>query len=183
MSEDSNLVSIMQGKFATACPHGGGSTFIHPRGDQLNPREDWLWAIDFFDWLFEEHTSASLCMDCVMFLPSATNRKKMAAERNKNRQLLERQELDAKIQDALGSGEALFQCEGCDSAHLESELIQIRECPHESCGTEFFDGTINGRNCSECNRPFTKKVTDYGCPECEDNSEQTELEITDGYSD
>ena len=59
-----------------------------------------------------------------------------------------------------------FQCPSCESLWDEEDLITVRECSNEQCGA-IFDGD-SGRNCEECNRPFTRRLHDRGCPDCAD---------------
>ncbi len=66
-----------------------------------------------------------------------------------------------ELQERMDDGEDLSFCESCDS--VLDELVPVRECSH--CGDESFDAS-DGRNCVTCNRPFTRKICDAGCPEC-----------------
>lgn len=76
----------------------------------------------------------------------------------------------AELRDA---GETAYRCSECEGVFSDDELLIVRECPVEFCGTEFFDGT-DGRNCEDCNRPFTRKTHERGCPDCEPSEEQVE---------
>jgi len=91
--------------------------------------------------------------------------KEASAKRHKE----ELDERTQKIADAKASGETLYECESCDELHCESDLVQVRECPH--CNDEKFDGTENGQSCPSCNRRFTRNITETGCPECLDECE------------
>lgn len=75
--------------------------------------------------------------------------------------------VDGRLAELADAGETAYRCGDCEGVYGEDDLIQVRECPVETCQTEFFNGTDNGRNCEGCNRPFTRKVHDRGCPECE----------------
>ncbi len=70
--------------------------------------------------------------------------------------------------------EILF-CGNCDKlVRLEDaadECPPLYECSNENCGTTFV-GT-EGRNCPECNRPFSRKLADHACEDCEDEMEET----------
>jgi len=71
------------------------------------------------------------------------------------------EERDKRIAEARASGVALFECSECSV--LLDELVPIRECPQ--CGDTKWNGT-DGRNCPDCNRPFSRILTEEGCPEC-----------------
>jgi hypothetical protein len=73
--------------------------------------------------------------------------------------------LDRIEKIAGAAGATLYECCACDSLFEKHEAVKIRECTR--CAIDF-DAT-NGRNCNECNSPFTKKGTDFGCPVCRDN--------------
>jgi Zn finger protein HypA/HybF involved in hydrogenase expression len=57
-----------------------------------------------------------------------------------------------------------FICTSCEQKFAGAELVEVRECPH--CGDERFDGTMAGQHCPNCNRPFTRLITEQGCPDC-----------------
>jgi len=57
-----------------------------------------------------------------------------------------------------------FICTSCEQKFAGGELVEVRECPH--CGDERFDGTLAGQHCPDCNRPFTRLITEQGCPDC-----------------
>lgn len=56
-----------------------------------------------------------------------------------------------------------YRCDECESIWEAVDLVQVRWCPH--CEA-LFNGSDNGRNCETCNRPFTRNVTERGCPDC-----------------
>lgn len=110
----------------------------------------------------EETTSIFLCKEC---MKETLGYKKREQERIKMAEML-RQEADderiEKFREHLDGNEPLYICPDCDQLIIESDTVPIRECPH--C-EENFDGT-DGRNCPSCNRPFTRRVADIGCPDC-----------------
>lgn len=65
--------------------------------------------------------------------------------------------------------EPMFACPACGLQWNEVELINVRECSREDCGT-VFDGS-DGRACLDCGSPFTRNLTSRGCPACADESE------------
>lgn len=83
-------------------------------------------------------------------------------------------------QDGVPSGEGYYHCSSCNEVKLESEITVLRECSKEDCG-ERFDGNENGRNCPECNNPFSRKVADQACPDCleEDTVEEIAQDLVE----
>ena len=70
---------------------------------------------------------------------------------------------------ALDDDRDLYWCPMCGG--VDDQVVTIRECPQDSCGMNFFNADDNGRNCPDCNRPFTRLANELGCRECEDESE------------
>lgn len=69
--------------------------------------------------------------------------------------------------------EVLF-CGNCDKlVRMEDadECPPLYECSNDNCGTTFV-GT-EGRNCPDCNRPFSRKLADHACEDCEGEMEET----------
>lgn len=120
-----------------------------------------------------KHACVRICNACSNELPSEKNdavkESRLLRDANK-RDDTEREE---KIKSAHKSGAVLYECPGCEELIDEDDLVQLRQCPHceESGGTDIFDGTENGRNCPECNRPFTRKLADAGCADCLDGDD------------
>ena len=124
---------------------------------------DWVWATEKFG-LTTETTGLMTCNDCEQDRPSrlALIAKNVArANAAKNEPRLPQAEED----------EAEVHCPDCDENFAADAMVQVRYCTF--CEVTF-NGTDNGRNCEECNRPFTRKCTDNGCPEC--LSEESECE-------
>ena len=71
-----------------------------------------------------------------------------------------------------------WRCPGCDEVHQEEELVAVHECSSDQCGSTF--AAIDGRNCLDCNRPFTRLIHEHGCPSCggEDECEEITTEKT-----
>jgi hypothetical protein len=68
----------------------------------------------------------------------------------------------------------VLNCNECDKlVRLEDadECPPLYECSIESCGTTFVG--IDGRNCPECNRPFSRKLAAHACENCEEEMEET----------
>ena len=116
----------------------------------------------------------AICGECKDQLPSVQARKDKAEAVAATAAEKDLSDEEEKLQDALDGGYNLFKCEACETLWPEDDLIQIRECPH--C-TIFFNGTDNGRNCEDCNRPFTSKITERGCPDCVEEQECTEINV------
>ncbi len=53
-----------------------------------------------------------------------------------------------------------YQCSECQA--IASEVAPLRECPH--CEEQFVSWD---RECPQCNRPFSRRLADLGCVECE----------------
>jgi hypothetical protein len=64
--------------------------------------------------------------------------------------------------DEPAAPEAAFVCTSCERGLTEEELVEVRECPQRE---ERFDGA-EGRNCPSCNRPFSRLISEQGCPDC-----------------
>ncbi len=65
-------------------------------------------------------------------------------------------------------------CGDCDKlVRMEDvdECPPLYECSNDNCGTTFVG--IDGRNCPECNRPFSRKLADHACEDCETEMEET----------
>lgn len=62
-----------------------------------------------------------------------------------------------------------YRCPSCDETCTEDDLVAVRECSREVCGTTF--AAVDGRNCPDCNSPFTRLVHELGCPSCGDEGE------------
>jgi len=63
-----------------------------------------------------------------------------------------------------------YQCPHCnkilDTEEDDDEIYTLRECSNDECGCIFI--AEDGNNCPDCNRPFTRKLADVGCPDCEE---------------
>lgn len=150
------------------CPHQ--EDLSHSSISLVLPSEESDWA-----YMMEQHdfdptaTSIQVCCNCQTSLPSyqlvLTKRQKQS------RQGAEEQEAENRQKIADG---ATHRCTDCEKVLFEEELVQIRECSR--CDL-FFDGTENGRNCVNCNRPFTRKTQDLGCPNCLSEDDNLELII------
>jgi hypothetical protein len=63
-----------------------------------------------------------------------------------------------------------YHCPSCDRL-TEEEPPPMRECSNENCGAQF---VAEERECPDCNRPFTRRLADYGCEECTEEMEEVE---------
>jgi hypothetical protein len=81
---------------------------------------------------------------------------------------------EAAHAEAADVAPAEFRCSSCERQLTEGEVVEVRECSREACAARF-DGS-GGRNCTECNSPFTRLLTEQGCPDCleEDSVEVVE---------
>jgi hypothetical protein len=100
--------------------------------------------------------------------------KREAHEKAAAKQKEEEDERAEKIREAREGGGKLYECQTCCELFGEDEVIQIRECSR--CDDAKFNGTENGRNCANCNNPFSRNVTEIGCPDCLEECEEMSLE-------
>ena len=121
---------------------------------------DWDWAISKFG-ITSENTGLMTCMDCMDDKPSRLEKIANNAARNSQPPTPAHAELS----------DDLVHCSDCDTDFNADETVEVRYCTF--CEITF-NGTDNGRNCEDCNRPFTRKCSDNGCPEC--LSEENECE-------
>ncbi len=87
----------------------------------------------------------------------------------------------AAIKAAFNASEpdeaTLYECDGCNTLVLSKDLVtgKLRECPH--CSTEFVESDA-GRNCPDCNRPFTRLVEEkQTCADCRDGGDLPDLKL------
>lgn len=88
----------------------------------------------------------------------------------------EKEAWNTRIAAARAKGATLYRCESCHEVYDEEQLVVVRECPH--CEDAKFDGTENGQACPDCNRRFTRKLCDKGCPECLEEDDCVPVEET-----
>lgn len=112
-------------------------------------------------------TSIKVCSACQNLLPTTVRRNAEAREAAAARRQNAEDEREAKLAEL--EGETVYVCGDCDGLFGAEDLVQVRWCSH--C-EQSFNGTENGRNCENCNRPFTRKVTDEGCPDCVDSYDE-----------
>ena len=80
-----------------------------------------------------------------------------------------------ELREKIETGDLVFYlCPNC--VQFIDEPVQVRECSNENCGCRF-NGTDNGRNCEDCNKPFTRKLTEKGCPDCLEEDEVDEFSL------
>jgi hypothetical protein len=84
-----------------------------------------------------------------------------------------RQLVVVEVQDPAGA----YHCASCDRDLADDEVIEVRECSYEGCAA-VFDGS-EGRNCPECNRPFSRVVTQHGCPDCQEEVNEVAAAATE----
>ena len=125
--------------------------------------DDWNWATEKFG-LTVDSTGLLTCMACMEDRPSV-----LAIIAENQARLSRLQAQAVKSHDELGDD--LVHCPECDTDFNADEVVVVRYC---SFCEITFNGTDNGRNCEDCNRPFTRKCSDNGCPEC--LSEDSECE-------
>ncbi len=77
----------------------------------------------------------------------------------------------SKIEVFLKSKDTVYCCPDCEELLLEEDIIRLRRCPH--CDIVFSD--TDGKNCPDCNRPFTSIENERACPNCENPNEEVEL--------
>lgn len=102
-----------------------------------------------------------LCPACVAELPTVAGQRAVEKEIAEKRAATAATEAEEMV-ERFNAGESLFLCTDCEEIRPEDELVPVRSCPH--C-EENFDAS-DGRNCTACNRPFSAKVSEAGCPEC-----------------
>ena len=116
---------------------------------------DWDWATAKFG-LTADHTDLLICRTCMQDRPSV-----LAIIAENQARLSRLQAQSAKGHEELGDD--LVHCPECETDFNADEMVVVRYC---SFCEITFNGTDNGRNCEDCNRPFTRKCSDNGCPEC-----------------
>ncbi|MCP4203747.1 MAG: hypothetical protein GY769_17655 [bacterium] len=136
---------------------GNVSTYVVPE-----EAEDWD-AILETDEVLAGATAVQVCSYCRQGLPSVQRQEKKDKE---SRRLARIDELEENL-EKVECG-AAYACPTCDEVMDEGDLVPLRECPN--CDDEVFDAT-DGRNCVNCNRPFTRKFAEGGCPDCLDPDE------------
>lgn len=112
---------------------------------------------------------ARLCRECEDTLPSMVQRRGDHGKKRKADAEKRDDERIEKLQGLLDLKGHKFRCEQCDEMWEEGDLIQVRWCTHCEAA---FNGSDNGPNCENCNRPFTRKITDSGCPDCIDGENE-----------
>jgi len=152
---------------------------------RLDQQADWDFALKYLakkvldlddpaTYDYPDHLKAlRICWECSDKLPSETDRRfkeyqKMKAQPTEP----DTAELD-DIRERIEAGEALYLCSGCGEYKDEGDLVPLRECSNNNCGT-VFDGN-QGRNCPDCNRPFTRNLADMACPDCLDPDNLPEI--------
>jgi hypothetical protein len=83
-----------------------------------------------------------------------------------------------QLQEALVNDLTLYECPSCEDFYWEDELGTLRECSAPSCGERFFVDFDEARNCTSCNRPFTRLEEERVCPSCEEG--QCEIKVDKG---
>jgi hypothetical protein len=133
----------------------------------LRSSGDSEWAVSKFNMTID-HTGLMTCFDCEQDRPSRLALIEANRARSNKAAAVKKVSDEELIAEAKADGTPLVQCPDCDLIMAEDEAVQVRFCSF--CDTTF-NGSDNGRNCEECNRPFTRKCTAMGCPECldEDN--------------
>lgn len=75
----------------------------------------------------------------------------------------------------------VYHCESCGK-FTEEEPPPLRECSRDDCNTKFVS---EERNCTQCNRPFSRRIADWGCEDCDEEMEQVDAfpctSCEDGY--
>lgn len=136
--------------------------------DDFNEYRDWSYGLGLVAMKGDDDpatvTAVIVCFDCHNEAPTWRQRRREQA----NRAQLARQTVVLARDELIGSDVDLLECPVCDELFDAEEAVPIRVCPMESCMVDTFDGS-DGRNCTECNRPFTRKVADLGHCECVDS--------------
>ena len=154
------------------CPHPKNGTCF----EIVVPTETENWAhLEALPWFDATHTAVRICDGCRAELPTVIKERVAAAARVARDRAEALDEATEKLRDAIEARTELFRCDGCDELVLEEDLVPVRECPHCEIA---FNGE-DGRNCPDCNRPFTRKLADAGCPDCANDGEATELAAID----
>jgi len=102
--------------------------------------------------------------------------KQADAEREAQSALEEAARLE-QIEKAVADGLSLYECDDCNALWFGDDLVmgRERECPF--CSTTFVEGE-EGRNCPDCNRPFTRNNEErLTCPDCHGQGEMPELSV------
>lgn len=150
------------------CPHGtyNGYSPITATRDGLrrkSPRDmEALRAQHGFGIAIKE---ARLCMECGQNLPSVVERHRDREREQKDKNAAARKAQIERLERARSGKDPLYLCRECDDIWDGGDLVPIRYCPAEDCQTSY-NASDTGQNCEACNRPFTRKVTEQGCPGC-----------------
>lgn len=106
--------------------------------------------------------------------PEAISKKKAEDEvkrqMSEDRERLMEKAKEKQLADAKASKTTLYVCTSCEELLDSNQLVQLRECPH--CN-ETFDAS-DGNNCPSCNRPFTRVISNWGCPDCLEEVEKAD---------
>lgn len=71
--------------------------------------------------------------------------------------------------DLIAAGVPIYKCTDCDEIYSYDELGMTRRC--SNCDEEFFVEPEGERNCTACNRPFTRLEESMVAPCCESVAE------------
>lgn len=146
----------------TTCGHEtmtGSTIYLVIPNDPIAP-EDWPWAVETYS-LASDVTSVRLCWKCQGDQPSEKAKSTARMKRAMESSAKANEEQAQRWKDG-----ANMQCPDCDELFHPDQLVELRECPQ--CES-YFSGE-DGRNCPDCNRPFSRKIADGICPECLDES-------------
>lgn len=165
MAKPKTLIEII-GPSPGECDHpksgrSSGLYFVLP-----DESEDWAFALRELG-AEPGHSSFRVCWDCSQRLPSNVAQRAAQAASAEARRAAQEHKRAEKIAEAAESGEALHECPDCSALSYAEDLLTMRHCPH--CDRTF--AAEDGRNCDECNRPFTSLLHRAGCPECRENEE------------
>jgi hypothetical protein len=122
--------------------------------------EDWRYC-ESADFAKPGATSYRICTDCAERLPSTAARK----ERNRKRAGTEADDEIENLRELVEQGDSVLVCPSCEEVVDEDDLVTLREC--SNCETEFAVPDGEPRNCTDCNRPFTRLVAERVCSSCE----------------
>lgn len=67
----------------------------------------------------------------------------------------------------------VYLCRGCSKMEADAPP-PLRECSKDDCNEKFVS---EERNCTQCNRPFTRKLAEHGCEDCLEEEGMEEVEV------
>lgn len=161
------------------CIHGGGPVKVTVGGK--TPNYEWAMAIEAMEPRKPVPTERiELCLVCADRLPSQRSLASRAAASQASGTAAaggaEPVSNEHKHRAASPDTEPGFVCTSCDKLSTvddaDDNFPPQWECSREDCGAEFVSME---RNCPDCNRPFSRKLAEHACEDCQQEVEEADL--------